>query len=506
MNYGPAEKAVRIPAMILLFTIAAIVEALHCSSLSSLSANGDIWWHLSSGLWILHNHALPHSGLFSQSSGMSWIASSWPYDLKLAIFYQLLGLASVPLFLMFFKTALGVITFLLAGGGRGAFWPAAALSALAQYIMAGVQPTPAYCSILLFGIELLLLVVSRRRRDLRLLFWLPLLFLVWVNLHIQFPYGIALLALFLAETAARPNNGAIQRRDLGNAGKIGLLSLAATFITPYFYHPWGVFFTTTFSPANSYLLDFRAPGFRQPQDYLLLLLVMGAFLALGLRRSRDPFQFALLAACALLSFYSRRDLWLATLAAVAVIGNYQSAKGRSNLAQSFSAGESTQDDLSPGGTADFSPPTREVLIAAALSIAILTVVAAARIPRSHDALLARASGNYPVAACNYIRQHHLAQPLFNAFEWGGFLTWYLPEYPVAIDGRTDLYGADFLIEYSKVMNADARYIEFPVLANARTILLPRHSIMAEALSSVPIFKVAYSDDVAMVLTRVADTE
>lgn len=482
MIHGTAEKAVRIPALILLFTIAATLEAVHCDSLANVSANSDIWWHLSSGLWILHNHALPHSGLFSQLSGLPWIASSWAYDLKLAIFYKLFGLASIPVFLMFFKAALAVLLFLLAGGRRGNFWSAVALSALAQYILAGVQPTPAYCSILLFGVELLLLVESRRRGDWRLLFWIPPLVLVWANLHVQFAYGIALLALFLAATAAAAKLSNRPDQTPGRVSTIAALSLGATFITPYIYHPWGVFFATTLSPANSYLPDFQAPGFRQPQDYLLLLLAMGAFLALGLRRSRDFFQISLLMVCAALSFYSQRDIWLVTLAAVAVIGNVQTSektsRSRSNPA----------------------------LAAAIISIGILMIAAVTCIPHHHEALMTKVARNYPVTASNYIREHHLPQPMFNAFEWGGFLTWYLPEYPVAIDGRTDLYGGDFVIEYSKVMNAETRYTDFPALANARTILLPRHAIMAEALSSVPAFKVAYTDDVAVVLTRNAVTE
>lgn len=94
--------------------------------------------------------------------------------------------------------------------------------------------------------------------------------------------------------------------------------------------------------------------------------------------------------------------------------------------------------------------------------------------------------------------------MFNALEWGGFLTWYLPEYPVAIDGRIDLYGDDFVVAYSKTMNAEVRYTDFPALADARTIVLARSAIMADGLRSVPAFTVAYQDDVAVVLTRASD--
>ena len=51
-----------------------------------------------------------------------------------------------------------------------------------------------------------------------------------------------------------------------------------------------------------------------------MLLTMGAFLALGLRRSRDPFQIALMIGCTMLSFQAQRNAWFGVLAALAVIG------------------------------------------------------------------------------------------------------------------------------------------------------------------------------------------
>jgi hypothetical protein len=126
-------------------------------------------------------------------------------------------------------------------------------------------------------------------------------------------------------------------------------------------------------------------------------------------------------------------------------------------------------------------------------------VATQRIPRDHDQLLARVGRGYPVQACNFIREHGLPQPLFNAIEWGGFLIWYLPEDPVAIDGRADLYGEETVSQYFKAMNADIPYTAYPAMGQARMLLLQRKSLMGDALSTLPRFKVAYSDDVAVVL-------
>ena len=192
----------RKPALLVLFSSAAAIEAFRLTSLSSLN-NADIWWHLSSGLWILQHHSFPHSGIFSQSSVQPWIASSWAFDVPLAIAYKLTGLAAIPLRLMGFKTALAVLTFSLAGELRGKFWSAAGLSIVAQYILGYMQPGPAYFSALFFGIELLILFRARRSEDARVLWWLPLLFLLWANLHVQFVYGIVVLLLFLAALLLR---------------------------------------------------------------------------------------------------------------------------------------------------------------------------------------------------------------------------------------------------------------------------------------------------------------
>ncbi len=471
----------RIPALLVLFSSAAAIEAFRLTSLSSLN-NADIWWHLSSGLWILQHHALPHSGIFSQASSQPWIASSWAYDLPLAIAYKLTGLGAIPLRLMGFKTALAVLAFVLAGGLRGNFWSALGLSAVAQYTLGSMQPGPAYFSALFFGIELLILFRARQAGNARLLWWMPVLFLLWANLHVQFVYGVVVLLLFLGAVALGARSNSSIRLRFGQVSSVVGASLVATVITPYAYGAYVSFFKTTFNPANAYLPDFQALGFRQPQDYLLLLLAMSAFLALGLKLSREAFPIAVLVFSLGVSFYSQRDIWMVTLAAVAVIGAALAKWQR----------EPSADERRSLG--------RQVWLAAGLAVGMVIILFAVRVQGNRRDFLGSVGTTYPVAACDYIRSHQLPRPLFNAYEWGGFITWYLPEYPVAIDSRADLYGAEAITEYSKVMNAEVPYREYPALGDAEIILLPRKANMAVALSLLPRFQVAYSDDVAVVLT------
>lgn len=471
----------RIPVMVLLFSAAAAMEAISLSSLSAIG-NSDVWWHLSSGLWMLQHHALPRTGIFSQAAGAAWIASSWSYDWLVAFSYSLVGLRAIPLWLIGFKTTLAVLTFLLAGGLRRNFWPAVAVSAVAQYVLGAVPPGPTYVSVLFFGLELLLLLESRRTQRLQLLLWLPALMLFWANVDPQFVIGVAVLVLFLASLLCEQYLFGAHPLEVGKVAMIAGVAMLSTVITPYFYHPYGVFFGVTFSSANAYLPDFHALGFRQPQDYVLLLLAMAAFLGLGLRRSRNLFFIALLAGSMAAAFYSQRNLWLVAMAAVAVMGQ---------IVRTPAENETSGNRLRKP----------EVRIACGVSLIVVVIAAWAIMPRGRQALLARIGQSYPVGACDSVRQQHLAQPLFNAYEWGGFVTWYLPQYPVAIDGRSDLYGADVIAEYSRMMNADVPYTEYAAVSGAQTILLPKRAIMAGALSSLPSFKVVYSDDLAVVLSK-----
>ena len=68
------------------------------------------------------------------------------------------------------------------------------------------------------------------------------------------------------------------------------------------------------------------------------------------------------------------------------------------------------------------------------------------------------SSEFPVKAVNFLRQNPQPGPLYNTFDWGGFLTWYMPDYPVAIDGRTDLYGDELDFLFFNSERGDDSYV------------------------------------------------
>ena len=451
----------------------------------------EIWVHLRTGLWILENRSVPHTGLFSQYATLVWRDSTWAYDLRLAIAYRLFGLGAIPFSLMAARLAVALVTFFLARVGCAGFWNGVFLSAIAQYVISDLQPLPYVVSIIFFAVELQWLMRVRQTGDAKRLVWLPLLFVLWANLHIQFVAGLILLGFFLIalllEYALRNMRRAwisdsIVPLDRKRIAAIGLLSLLATLVNPYGFRMIPAALKAVYSPVGfEHFAEMSAMRFRRPQDFVLMLLVMFAFLALGRRRSLDLFAGITLLAGALLAFRIERDGWLVVLPAIAIL---------SDGLQLRPASESERMSLSR---------QQRIWIAALTAAAV--VAAMARVPGA-DQLMSRISQNFPVKACDYIQANHMEQPLFNAYSWGGFLTWYLPEYPVTIDNRVEMYGDDLLGQYFETVGGKQLLESEPMVSRARTLLLERQSAMAKALTDLPglsaQYRLVYSDEIASV--------
>jgi hypothetical protein len=476
-------------ALLVLFTAGAAYESFNLSALS----NSDIWWHLRTGLWILQNHGVPRFGLFSQHANLPWVDSSWAFDLLTAAVSSVIGLRSLPVLLMTLQVATAAALFLLARGSRKNFWPAVLLVAIAECCIFPLQLRPALFSMLLLSLELTILFHSKSTGKVRALYWLPVVFVAWVNLDRQFSYGLLALAVYCAAATARKLLGQpgvrrlqtdVPEISLTKLGAVLGVTLLATFASPYTYHLHELMWRSAASSAiDRYLIDFHSMRFRQPQDYLLMLFVMTAFFSLGRDRSRDLFSISLLVVCAVIAFHFQRDSWLVVVASVGIIGN---ALARSETDDAYKQGQPIK--------------WAESMVTAALLLVVLAVLTM-RIPVRQETLMARVGESFPVRAADYIRQNRLPQPLFNNYFWGGFLTWYLPEYSVVIDGRLDLYGDAVNIPYFQLTLAKIPLESHPDFANAHTILLEAISPIAEALATLPDFRVVYRDDQATVLVR-----
>jgi hypothetical protein len=120
---------------------------------------------------------------------------------------------------------------------------------------------------------------------------------------------------------------------------------------------------------------------------------------------------------------------------------------------------------------------------------------------SNDALEVQTAGAFPEAAVRFVEQHRLGGPLFNDLSWGGYLLWRLPGLPVALDGRTNVYGEDRILRFSAVWKGKPGWESDPDLARANLVITPRDAAIASLLRNSPKFDNVYEDSQAVILQR-----
>src|SRR5439155_22881855 len=109
-----------------------------------------------------------------------------------------------------------------------------------------------------------------------------------------------------------------------------------------------------------------------------------------------------------------------------------------------------------------------------ISVAILAVTAfTMRITDlSEDSLRQKVSKKLPAEAAAVVEERGYAGPLYNHFNWGGYLIWRLPGLPVAMDGRTNLYGVEKASHSLEVWAGGSTWSSDPELDAAGLVVAP----------------------------------
>jgi hypothetical protein len=443
----------------------------------------DLGWHLRSGQWILQNHSFPRTDPFSiYGADKPWIAYSWLFSVLLYKLHQWMGLSGIAVFEVVIRTALAFALYDMARRLGSGFWRAAALTVLALYPMFRIiGPRPGMFTILFLIFEFSILAASRSARS--ALWLLPPLFALWANLHIQFVYGLFVLGVFAGEPLLNSLLRYRSEHRFALRGKLPWLVLAASFLAtllnPY---AWRVY-QTVFqyigqTKAFNSIIELQAMDFRYPANFALLFLGLAAAYALGWRRNFRPVQVFLLLFSAALAFRAVKDVWFLSIVCLWILAENP-------------AGETVRPALN----------SLRHKIAVPVCVLAVLLFAARRYGLTNDMLQMSYDGRFPEAAARYIEQHRLPGPLFNDFNWGGFLIWRLPQYRVSIDGRTNVHGDDRVGRYGDTWRGKPGWDSDPDLAQANLVLAPKAYALFELLRKDSRFRLVFEDSQAAVFVR-----
>jgi hypothetical protein len=448
----------------------------------------DIWWHLRAGQWLLENRTIPQTDPFSSyglETARPWIAYSWLFEVIVAFFHQALGDAGIVLFRGLMTLAIVAAFHRFVAKREPRFARAAGLTGLAVLAMLPLFTERPWLFSILFATLTLDVILDIRGGVRAKYHWLlPILYVVWANLHIQVVYGLFLLGL----ACFAPVLGRVWERASGSeqpdrAGSSGwrrlvlLTSLctAATLVTPFHGRLYQVVLEYATQRAGMHVYEMQALEFRKPWDWAVLALAAWAVYALARKARVSAFEALLVVAAAWFAFRARRDAWFMALATLAV------------------AVPAAPTELD---VREFLPSRRQLLGLAACVAALVAYLWATRVnePTLHEGL----RRHYPVEAVAAIRERGLTGRLYNSYNWGGFLMCHLPELPVCIDGRANLHGDDRIDQSMTTFLGQPGWDQNPDLLAARVILAETKAPLVSLLRVDARFEKVHEDAIATV--------
>jgi hypothetical protein len=487
------EKAfsTRIRRTVLLALLFAIPTRLRL--VPELVNDPDLWWHLRTGDWSLAHGAVPRVDVFS--SFHPWVAYSWSYEVLLALLYRKFALFGVIGLVAVLSTAVVIAFLLLTTRFNTSFLRATSLTALGAITVAPMfAPRPWLFTVLFATVELAVLYQVRSSRNPYPLLLLPPLFCIWANVHIQFVYGIAMLAMAAADglfTASLRRFHAASSFD-GLSGRLWLCliaSWAATLLNPYGAEIYRVIYQySQHTYVLSYVDEFQAMNFRHPVHFLVLGLLITAVATLAYRRKVRTFEIFLLLLATFLAFRMVRDIWFLVIVALSILAGDEPS-------------ERVADET--GRPIGLPPTVGEMLAIAVITLALVAATVHSR-QLSNERLNAVAAANFPERATEFVRKHHLIGPLYNDFNWGGYLIWRLPELRVSIDGRTNLYGDGRIARFYATWSGVHDWQTDSELAQARLVIGYVNAPLSSLLRSDSRFRLVYEDELAVVFVQAGE--
>jgi hypothetical protein len=496
-----------------------VLFSLSYSALSSrLLGDAGLGWHIRNGELMLRTRAVTGVDVFSYTmSGRPWVAWEWLYDVIIGAIHKRLGLNGV----VFFTAVVIAFTFALVFGtllARGSLvqislvllllaMGAAMIHFLARpHVLSWLFTLVWFC--LLDSAEI---SAGQRKR----LFFLPLLMLLWVNLHGGFLFGLALLGLYGAAAVIRywRNKDSQDRRTaalwIRQLTAVAVLSFLATFLNPqgyklhvHIYH----YLSDRF--LMNHIDEFRSPDFHGIAQECFAVLLVVTIIAFQVAHGKVRASQLLVVLFASYSgLYASRNLPVASILLILVAGPLISAAAR-DAASNAEFPNRTRSFLARCGAFSWRMASLEQSLcghlwpAAALIFGLLICIHGGRIG-PHQLMSAHFDDKrFPVQAAAVIAERGIQEPIFTLDSWGGYFIYrFYPNMKVFVDDRHDLYGERFLRDYLTAIRLAPGWDQILKQQHINWVLMPRGSSLANMLEVTRRWRIVYSDQLAVLLER-----
>jgi tetratricopeptide (TPR) repeat protein len=449
----------------------------------------DLWWQLAGGREMIGNGVFPLTDRFSFTAGDArwfnheWLAECWMYWLYRAGGVVALHAARLGVLFLVFWTAARVARRLGCSESVAAIAASLAMIDAQWRFFFDVRPYLfTYLGLAASYHCATSCLVGRPGGERRAIVWLailPLIFVLWANLHSGVIAGLALLAALSVGARSLPLLAATTACALATlANPYG----AHVLVFPFHFLRGGVWSRG----LNEWV---RPDLLHQQWTFTVYLAFVWGCAALAWRRLGAAHLLALAGFTVLACSAWRHLTLLAIVSVPAVAGGLEALLSMSRARERIRV------------------PDRVIPLAVAMALCGCL----AWIARTDFGALGMERELFPVDAVRFLRAHPLPSRMLNPYGWGGYFDWTLaPRYRVFMDGRANtlfpesVY-ADFLSIGSARPGWDAllaRYEVPMVIVNGYD---PGTRSLAAALEASPQWARVYQDDIASIYLHREDS-
>jgi hypothetical protein len=489
-----AERAFPIASVSILqrvFSFPAMLGALLVTGVfvarRGFEVDPDLWWHIKVGQDILTTHQWPLSDSYSfTAAGQPWIAAEWVGDILFATVERVAGIQGLEALLIILGAAVIVALYVFATlrsrNSKAGFVTSAAVLLLT---VTNFNLRPQMLGYLFLVLTLIALECFRQGKA-KALWFLPPLFLIWVNAHATWQIGLGTLFVYWICGLKEIRIGSIETRcwkpaERLHLGLAFLLCLAVLPITPYGTR-LAVFpfqFISSLPNNLSDIVEWQPMPFNQPVGKLFLVIVLGWFamqMATKLTWRLEEaalFFFGTAMAC----LHGRFMLIFVPFAAPLLATTLARWVPKYNRAKDQYLLNAILMFLMAAGMWRYFPSQADL-----------------------DESVAR---NFPVGAVQYLNQNPIEGALFNAYNFGGYLVWATaPRHKVFIDGRGELFEpSGVLADYMHITLLRPGVLSVLRSYGIQACLLNQGDALANVLAILPDWQRTYSDRVSVLFVR-----
>lgn len=466
--------------------------------------DGDMWWHLRSGQETLLQKSPLLVDVFSFTRyGQNWINHSWLAQAGMAGLYNWLGFPGICVAVAFL--AAGSLFFVLLQMEGPAILKAFLLI-LAGVVAAPVwSPRPQTISLLLMATTGYVLHLYKWQR-VNHLWLLPLIMAVWSNMHGGYPLGFLLMGCVLAGEALNhllvaEGNQVLGRRNWFLLLGWVLLSGLAVLLNPNGLNTWWIpFKTVNVGVLQNLIAEWASPDFHDVTQQPLLWLTFAILASVGLSgRRMDGVDILAVSGFGMMAFMARRHFGPFALAALPVLSRHlwpalQAWSSRVNISNRV------RDAIRSRQAKEIINKSTIHRLLNLMIVGLFGILAAGKVVAvSHPAAMKGYLAEvYPVEAVAWLEQNPLQGNLLSEYNWGGYLIWTLPEKPVFVDGRTDLFGDEIIGQWMQMVQGNEGWQDDFDAWQIQAVLLHADRPLIRSLQEFG-WEVQYQDEQAIIL-------